>query len=107
MNEAWDNKKRAEQHKRTKGATQRKKGKGKPKGKPVPKGPSSIVPVSLYFCECHDEQASKAPCSHTEKDKAENKKSASPLGTWRCSVTKKKCKVRRRKNTDGESVAVV
>lgn len=106
MNAEFDNKKRAEQHKRNKGpkdgqAKQRgskyaKKNKGRKKPAPTPLKRGE--PVNTYLCLCHDQQATKPPCERKAEDRAERKYSESPLGTWKCSVNGRKCKVRVTKN---------
>ena len=101
-------KKTFEKNKRNKGPQTQKPG-GKPKGKkPFNKGKKKPVqlkrdePVFLYLCACHGEKAVKIPCERTAEDRAEGKKSESPLGTWRCSISKKKTKVSRKKNKPEE-----
>ena len=54
------------------------------------------APKFLYLCKCHGEKATKTPCERNGDDRKEGKFSESPLGTWRCPVTRKKCKVDRR-----------
>jgi hypothetical protein len=106
MNAEFDNKKRAVQHKRNKGPKdgQAKRGgskyakKQKGKAKPAPASVKRGEPVYNYLCICHGQQATKPPCERKSEDREERKYSESPLGTWRCSVTKRKCKVTRHKN---------
>ncbi len=61
------------------------------------------APKFLYHCKFHGEKATKTPCERGHEDRKEAKFSESPLGTWRCSVTRKKCKVERRSPVPQES----
>jgi len=56
----------------------------------------------LYLCKCHGQRATKVPCEKRADDARENKFSECSLGTWRCSITMKKCKVDRRKPIPNE-----
>ena len=56
----------------------------------------------LYLCKCHGQGATKVPCEKRADDVRENKFSECSLGTWRCSITMKKCKVDRRKPIPNE-----
>lgn len=112
MNEAFDNKKRAVNHKRNKGPQdgQSKRGsryaskaKGKKGQKPAPAPVKRDEPVNDYLCLCHDVKATKTPCERKDEDRRERKYSESPLGTWRCSVTNRKAKVRVKKHKAEES----
>lgn len=90
---------RGDQPANRRNAAKQKKGKNKKKGRkkalpPIRRG----EPAYLYVCECHDERATKTPCERKPEDRAEGKFSESALGKWICSVTKKRCKVQRRKN---------
>ena len=64
-------------------------------------------PAFLYYCTCHEDmRATKVPCERRMEDLAEKKFSESPLGTWRCAITNRKCKVRRVKNVSEQVPAV-
>lgn len=117
MNTAFENKRRHQKN-GAKGAVtttteknRTRKGKGskygKKKGKkkalpPIKRG----APVFEYLCECHDQRATKEPCERRREDRAEGKFSESPLGKWHCSVTKRKCKVRRHKVKPAEELTI-
>lgn len=99
MSEAFGNKKTFEKNKRSKGAP--KGSKYAKKGRPAKKAVKPLerdTPVYQYLCQCHDLEAVKKPCEHTAEDRQDKKFSQSTLGTWTCSVSKKKTKVRRVKN---------
>lgn len=64
-------------------------------------------PVFIYLCDCHGEQAKKTPCERRIDDKHAGKYSETSLGTWRCSVTKRKCKVKRHRNKPTEPATAV
>lgn len=77
-----------------KNARNKKKGK---KGDPIAKVKRG-EPIFLYLCECHNERAKKTPCERKAADRADRKFSESTLGTWRCSITGHKTKVKRVRN---------
>jgi hypothetical protein len=81
------------------GAQRRNRGQKPPKYGNKPRQQAAArksAPKFLYLCKCHGERATKSPCERSTEDRYENKFSQSPLGTWRCAVTRKKCKVERR-----------
>jgi hypothetical protein len=80
------------------GEQRRNRGQKPPKygNKPRPQAAKKSAPKFLYLCKCHGERATKSPCERSGDDRQEGKFSQSPLGTWRCSVTRRKCKVERR-----------
>lgn len=86
------------QGQRPKGKKPFKRFGGKPSLPPAKRG----EPVYQYISECHDAPSSKAPCERKPDDRAEKKFSEASLGSWRCSVCKHPCKVRRRKNKPEE-----
>ena len=71
----------------------------KPKGKHKKHVPATKPqdPVFLYTSVCCKVQAKKPACKRKPEDKAENKFSESPLGSWRCSQCEQPCKVTRSK----------
>ena len=69
------------------------------KTRPQAAARKSGPPKFLYLCKCHGERATKSPCERSGDDRQEGKFSQSPLGTWRCPVTHRKCKVERRNPT--------
>jgi len=81
-----------------------KKKKGKKKALPRRKRGE---PAFLYYCTCHeDTRAVKLPCERKPEDMAD-KFSESTLGTWRCAITNRKCKVRRVKNVIEQAPAAI
>lgn len=57
------------------------------------------APVFNYNCQCHDVKASKKPCiADVATQFSDRNKLEHSLGTWTCSITRKKCKVNRTKN---------
>lgn len=107
------NKKAFENNKRNKGpqdgqakdsgSKYAKKHKGKGKQKPAPAPVNRQDPVNDYLCLCHDVKATKTPCERNADDRRDRKYSESPLGTWRCSVSNRKCNVRVKKHKAEES----
>jgi hypothetical protein len=82
------------------GTQKKKKNKGlKYDRKPVPN-----VPVFLYTSKCCEETALKEPCARRAEDKESLKFSEATLGTWTCPKCNKKCKVTRKRNTEGTTV---
>jgi hypothetical protein len=107
MNAAFDNKKRAVKHTRSKGpkpgeARPNSTGskyakKGKNRKRPVPQLKRG-EPVFTYFVAGTDIKATKVPCERTAEDRAERRWSQSTLGTWRDPRNNRKCKVERVRN---------
>lgn len=56
-------------------------------------------PVFSYTSDCHSAPASKRPCLVDDGTKFEDRnKLEHSLGTWKCSICRKTCKVSRSKN---------
>lgn len=51
-----------------------------------------------YFCDCHNQIATKPSCVKVDKKTAETQ----TLGSWRCVTTNKPCKVRRTKKVEAQ-----
>lgn len=98
MNAAFDNKKRAVKHTRTKGpqGTKGSKYSKKFKKKSAPKAKIG-KPVFSYFVEGTDTLATKVPCLR-DPEATKKDPSQSHLGTWKNPLTGKKCKVTRVRN---------
>lgn len=65
--------------------------KGKQAFKKAAKVRQAGVPTFLYTSVCHSASATKTPCEADTGVKLEDRKSS--LGTWLCSVCKRKAKV--------------
>jgi hypothetical protein len=74
------------------------KGKNKFRKSPAIKPLKRDVPVFLYTSDCHDAPAEKPPCERSDADREKRQYGHATLGTWKCTVCKKKAKVRRKKN---------
>jgi hypothetical protein len=69
--------------------------KGKNKGKAVVRVYKQGLPVFTYKCDCHDLPATKKACAKGNGEVDDNGFFQSPLGTWNCTITRRKCKVSR------------